>query len=55
MVTILMNLVSPLPNHAAIYMGDQQVLHHVQGGYLAGMSMAVTMGRALPAYLRQNR
>ena len=28
---ILMNLVSPLPNHAAIYMGDQQVLHHVQG------------------------
>ena len=27
---ILMNLVSPLPNHAAIYMGDQQVLHHVQ-------------------------
>ncbi len=28
---ILMNLVSPLPNHAAIYMGDQQILHHVQG------------------------
>ena len=28
---ILMNLVSPVPNHAAIYMGDQQVLHHVQG------------------------
>ena len=28
---ILMNLVSPLPNHAAIYLGDQQVLHHVQG------------------------
>ena len=30
-ILILMNLVSPLPNHAAIYMGDQQVLHHVQG------------------------
>ena len=28
---ILMNLASPVPNHAAIYMGDQQVLHHVQG------------------------
>ena len=28
---ILMNLVSPLPNHAAIYLGDQQILHHVQG------------------------
>ena len=28
---ILMNLVSPVPNHAAIYIGDQQVLHHVQG------------------------
>ena len=28
---ILMNLVSPVPNHAAIYMGDQQILHHVQG------------------------
>ena len=28
---ILMNLVSPVPNHAAIYMGDMQVLHHVQG------------------------
>tara|TARA_R100001163_G_scaffold65316_1_gene62089 strand:+ start:4878 stop:5585 length:708 start_codon:yes stop_codon:yes gene_type:complete len=28
---ILMNLVSPVPNHAAIYMGDQQLLHHVQG------------------------
>ena len=28
---ILMNLVSPVPNHAAIYLGDQQVLHHVQG------------------------
>ena len=28
---LLMNLVSPVPNHAAIYMGDNQVLHHVQG------------------------
>lgn len=28
---ILMRLVSPLPNHAAIYLGDQQILHHVQG------------------------
>ena len=28
---ILMNLVSPVPNHAAIYLGDQLVLHHVQG------------------------
>ena len=28
---ILMNLVSPVPNHAAIYIGDQRVLHHVQG------------------------
>mgnify|MGYP001258345900 CR=1 FL=1 len=28
---ILMNLVSPVPNHAAIYVGDQKVLHHVQG------------------------
>ena len=36
--------VSPLPNHAAIYLGDQQILHHVQarlstrdvyGGYYA--------------------
>lgn len=28
---ILMQLSSPLPNHAAIYLGDQQILHHVQG------------------------
>ena len=28
---ILMQLESPLPNHAAIYLGDQQILHHLQG------------------------
>jgi proteasome lid subunit RPN8/RPN11 len=28
---ILMQLFSDLPNHAAIYLGDQQILHHVQG------------------------
>lgn len=28
---ILMQLVSPLPNHASIYLGDQQILHHIQG------------------------
>ncbi len=28
---LLMQLVSPLPNHAAIYLGDSQILHHVQG------------------------
>ena len=27
---ILMNLGSKVPNHAAIYLGDQLVLHHVQ-------------------------
>lgn len=27
---ILMQLVSPLPNHAAIYLGDQIILHHIQ-------------------------
>ena len=27
---ILMQLSSPLPNHAAIYLGDQLILHHVQ-------------------------
>jgi cell wall-associated NlpC family hydrolase len=26
-----MQLESNLPNHAAIYIGDQQILHHVQG------------------------
>lgn len=29
--TILMQLSSPLPNHAAIYLGDQLILHHCQG------------------------
>ena len=28
---ILMNLQSPVPNHAAIYLGNQQIIHHVQG------------------------
>ena len=28
---ILMQLGSELPNHAALYLGDQQILHHVQG------------------------
>lgn len=28
---ILMQLESPLPNHAAIYLGDSQILHHLQG------------------------
>ena len=28
---LFMQLVSPVPNHAAIYLGEQQVLHHVQG------------------------
>ena len=28
---LLMQLVSPVPNHAAIYLGDSQILHHVQG------------------------
>jgi proteasome lid subunit RPN8/RPN11 len=28
---ILMQLSASLPNHAAIYLGDQQILHHVQG------------------------
>ena len=28
---ILMQLGASLPNHAAIYLGDQQILHHVQG------------------------
>ena len=28
---LLMNLQSPVPNHAAIYLGDQHILHHVQG------------------------
>jgi proteasome lid subunit RPN8/RPN11 len=28
---ILMQLGADLPNHAAIYLGDQQILHHVQG------------------------
>ena len=28
---LLMQLGSSLPNHAAIYIGDQQILHHIQG------------------------
>ena len=28
---MLMQLGSPLHNHAAIYLGDQQILHHIQG------------------------
>ena len=28
---LLLQLVSPVPNHAAIYLGDQLILHHVQG------------------------
>lgn len=28
---ILMQIDSPLPNHAAIYLGDQLILHHLQG------------------------
>ena len=28
---LLMQLNSNLPNHAAIYVGDQQILHHIQG------------------------
>ena len=28
---LLMQLDSKLPNHAAIYLGDQQILHHIQG------------------------
>lgn len=28
---LLMQLGSDLPNHAAIYVGEQQILHHVQG------------------------
>lgn len=28
---LLMQIGSPVPNHAAIYLGDDQILHHVQG------------------------
>ena len=28
---ILMQLNAPLPNHAAVYLGDQMILHHLQG------------------------
>ena len=34
---LLMQLQSPVPNHAAIYLGDQQILHHVQGCRVLGM------------------
>ena len=48
---ILMNLGSKVPNHAAIYLGDQLVLHHVQlsfsrdvyGGYYGALSTAYAM------------
>jgi cell wall-associated NlpC family hydrolase len=26
-----MHIVSPVPNHVAIYIGDNKILHHVQG------------------------
>ena len=42
------NLQSPVPNHAAIYLGDQQVLHHVQGRLLAE-TFTGYCGRTLPA------
>ena len=29
--TILMQIKSPVPNHAAIYLGNQQILQHLQG------------------------
>lgn len=28
---ILMNFLSPLPNHAAVFLGDSIILHHLQG------------------------
>jgi len=28
---LLINLMSPVPNHAAIYLGDEKILHHVTG------------------------
>jgi len=28
---IFMHLISPVPNHVAIYIGDNKILHHVQG------------------------
>ena len=28
---LLIHLEANLPNHAAVYLGDQQILHHVQG------------------------
>ena len=52
---ILMNLVSPLPNHAAIYMGDQQVLHHVQGRLSSRDLYGGYYGKSTACALRHER